>query len=414
MDPIELVGLAFGALKERKLRSGLTILMVIIGAGLMTSINGLGGGMSNFVDEQLSFLGANVLMITPSGMGMSFGPSEEMPTLKLTSRTVRTIETTPGIAHAVPICYGVATIRSGGTEKKSVQIIGIDQSKLKYIMPKVGLESGSYVLPHDSIGIVLGHNIAFPSNLNRPLADLGQTVSIEYSKVESEAGRDKVVLRKRSFQVRGILEEVGSQEFDSVAFISLPAANAFFEKAGVYDAIYGITRDPEENDEVEERIRKTYGKNIGVTSPKAMAETIKDLMGTFESFLSAIAVVSMFVAAVGIITTLYTSVMERTHEIGLLKAIGYGKGTILLMFLTESVVIGLIGGLLGLVCGTAGAQVLIQIMPFGMGEISISPYFYPMDLMRIFILALALSTMAGLYPAWRASRLDPIAALRKE
>jgi putative ABC transport system permease protein len=306
------------------------------------------------------------------------------------------------------------TVRAGGVEKRSVQTIGADQTKITYIMPKIELHSGAYVLAQDSIGIVLGYNIAYPSNLNKPFAEIGQTVSLEYSLVESDSGREKVAVKKRSFQVRGILAEVGNQEFDNVAFVSLPAANAFFQKAGVYDAIYVITRDSTVNDDVEARIKKVYGGNIGVTSPKAIAETVKDLMGTFESFLSAIALVSMFVAAVGIITTLYTSVMERTREIGLLKAIGYGRGTVLLMFLTESMVIGLLGGVLGLVLGFFGAYLLIQMMPFGFGEITLTPYFVPAELARIFLMASALSIIAGLYPAWRASRLDPIAALRKE
>jgi putative ABC transport system permease protein len=264
------------------------------------------------------------------------------------------------------------------------------------------------------MGIVLGYNVAYPADLNRPLAKRGQTVSIEFSKVESEGGAERVVVKKKSFQVKGVLDELGNMMVDNQVYISPAAANALFEKGGSYDGIYGITRHPDENDEVEERIRKVYGKNIGITSPKALAETIKDVMGTFETFISAIAAVSMFVGAVGIVTTLYTSVMERIREIGLLKALGYGRGTVLLMFLTESMTIGIIGGLLGLGLGVLGSYVLIQIMPFGMGEITITPYFPPRDLIEIFFLAFILSIIAGLYPAWRASKLSPITALRKE
>ena len=137
-------------------------------------------------------------------------------------------------------------------------------------------------------------------------------------------------------------------------------------------------------------------------------------MGTFIGFLSAIAAVSMFVGAVGIITTLYTSVMERTREIGLLKAIGYARETVLLMFLTESFAIGLLGGLLGLVFGVAGAYVLIGILPFGAGTVRVTPSFLPTDLLQVFLLACALSIAAGIYPAWRASTLSPITALKKE
>ena len=181
------------------------------------------------------------------------------------------------------------------------------------------------------------------------------------------------------------------------------------------DTIYVITNSSDENDKVEASITKFYGKNIGVISPKAMASTIQELMGTFIGFLSAIAAVSMLVGAVGIITTLYTSVMERTREIGLLKAIGYTRETVLFMFLTESFAIGLLGGSLGLIFGIAGAYVLIQVLPFGgPGAISINPYFLPLQLIQVFLLACGLSVVAGLYPAWRASTLNPITALKKE
>jgi putative ABC transport system permease protein len=138
------------------------------------------------------------------------------------------------------------------------------------------------------------------------------------------------------------------------------------------------------------------------------------MMGSFMSFISAIAYVSMFVGAVGIVTTLYTSVMERTREIGLLKAIGYGRNSILLMFLAESAIIGILGGLLGLAFGGIGAYVLLRVMPFGGGAQSITPYFVPTDLFQTFLISAVLSIAAGLYPAWRGSKLSPIAALRKE
>lgn len=372
--------------------------------------------MNNFIDDQMAMLAPNVVIVTPSEIAMGFGPPHETPEITLTSHTVRTIDRIRGVKDTFPILFNIATLKSGGVEK-TIQIMGLDQSKVKYIAPKIGLYSGLYVLPHDSIGIVLGYRVAYPSDLNRPFAKKGQTVSIQFSKIESQGGMDKTVLKKKSFQVKGILEELGSQDTDNVAFISLAAANALFERGGSYDGIYVITMDPEENDAVEERIRKIYGKNIGVTSPKALAETIKDVMGTFNVFISSIASISMFVGAVGIVTTLYTSVIERTREIGLLKAIGYGNKSILFMFLTESMAIGILGGLCGLAIGVGGAYVLVQIMfrmdPNAEG-VTINPYFASMDMVEIFLLALVLSIVAGLYPAWRASRLNPIEALRKE
>ncbi len=412
MVVFDLIGLSFGALKERKLRSGLTILMVVIGVALMTSINGLGGGMNNYITEQLGTLGANVLIVTPSNM-LGAMQQSGMQT-KLTAQTVRTIERIQGVKYVIPLFSGAGTLKSGG-ETKTVSVLGIDQSKLVYVAPKISLESGSYVSSRDTSGMLLGYSIAHPSNLNKPFANTGQTVSIEFSVVESQGGAEKLVIKKKAFIVRGVTNELGTQDVDSLVSISLEEANTLFGKNGAYDGIYVITNGPDNNDKVEAHITKIYGKNIGVMSPKAIASTIQDVMGTFIGFLSAIGGVSMFVGAVGIITTLYTSVMERTREIGLLKAIGYTRETVLLMFLTESFAIGLVGALLGLVLGVVGAYVLIGVLPFGLGQgISISPWFSLPDVAQVFLLALGLSVLAGLYPAWRASRLSPITALKKE
>ncbi|WP_455277781.1 ABC transporter permease [[Eubacterium] cellulosolvens] len=423
MNLIELFKLSFGALNERKVRSGLTVLMVIIGVALMTSLNGLGAGMNSFIDEQLGTLGANILIITPSEAGAAFGPPTNAPETKLTSQTVQTIERVHGVEYVVPYYTGTVTMRSSG-EEKTVTIRGIDMSKTEYIAPKSELESGSLVSITDSIGMVLGYYIAYPSNLDKPLAKRGQTVNVEYTIVESEGGREKLTVEKKSFQVKGIFKETGNMNFDNFAYISPSAANALLNKEGAYDGIFVITRGADDNDAVEERIRKIYGKNLGIISPKALAETIKDVMAQFTGFIGAVALVSMFVGAVGIITTLYTSVMERTREIGLLKAIGYGNRTILIMFLTESIAIGLIGAILGLLTGVAGAYALVQIImqtdPEAQASaqsgspVSMSPVFRPTDVFQVFLLAFILSIIAGLYPAWRASRLSPITALRKE
>ncbi len=392
--------------------------MVMIGVSLITSLDGLGAGFDNYIEEQLNTLGANVLIISPSeGGGGGFGPPVQTPETKLTSQTVRTIDRVLGIEDTVPFYNGAVTIKSG-SEEKTISVNGVDQSKLKYITPKISLESGSFVSETDNTGIVLGYNIAYPADLDRPFAKRGQMVSLIYFEVEEVGGGRQVVKeKKKSFRIQGILEELGNQIVDNTAYISTPAANSLLNKNNIYDGIYGITRDVDENEEIEERIRKIYGENIGIISPKSLIELIQEIVGTFTAFLTTVASVSMFVAGVGIVTTLYTSVLERTREIGLLKALGYGNRTILFMFLTESMAIGTLGGILGILTGIIGAILLGRFILSafaGSGASVLNPVFLPIELIEVFILALILSIIAGLYPAWRASKLSPISALRKE
>ncbi len=410
MNFIELIKMAFSALSERKLRTSLTILMVLIGSTLITSLNGLNSGVSIFIYDQLSTLGGNVLIVTPSSSETLFGPSEEASKIPLTSQTVKTLSSLKWVIEVIPFIRGVAAIKSPDGEK-SILITGLDQSKLKYIIPKLEILKGSLTSSTDFIGIVLGYKLAHNEKGELKFKP-GQTIILKVSKVEVAGGLQKVVAKEKTFQVKGILKELGNELIDGQAYISLPVASALFEKGSEYDGIYVITRDVKYNEEVEKSIREIYGKNIGVTSPKAIAETINKIVGTFNAYISGIAFVSLLVGAVGIVTTLFTSVMERTKEIGLLKALGFNNSIILLLFLIESMVIGGVGGALGLITGVIGAYILSKILPFGIT--GIKPIFYLINMFYIWFLAFGLSIISGLYPAWRASKLNPIEALRKE
>lgn len=413
MNPAELFKLAYSALSERKLRSGLTVLMVIIGAALMTSLNGLSGGMNHFISDQLGTLGANLIIVLPSQPLATMGPSQNTQKITINEYTVRTISRMEGVSQAVPFIRGAANLKSGNREL-AASIVGIDQSRLRYVIPKISLASGSYVSNFDSVGMVVGTEISFPPGESAVFAPQGKMLTMEIAKTETVGQTQKVVTKSKSVQVKGVLNKIGNMNADGIVFMSLDAADTFFEQGGEYTGIYVITKDPEHNDKVEKEIRDRFGKNIGVTTPKAIAETIQSILSTFNAFISSIASVSMFVGAVGIVTTLFTAVIERTKEIGLLKALGFNSLTVLLMFLTESVTIGVVGGMLGVLMGIGGAYLLIRVMPFNFSGGWIRPVFIPSDLIYVAILSLVLSCVAGLYPAWRASRLSPLIALRKE
>jgi len=409
----DIFGLSFGALSERKLRSALTILMVLIGAALMTSLNGLNGGMQNFISEQLNVLGANLLIVTPSPVFAGFGGEAQKPPVTLNEQTVKTLKAIPGVDAVIPFYGSGAKIIASGVSR-DITITGIDQSKLRAVFPKLSMEAGSFLQVSDSIGIVIGNELAYPSGRTAPFASVGQTVSLQYSFIEDTPQGQKTQTRTRTFQVKGILNTLGTTGVDSSAFITTSAANALFAMGGKYSGIYVVTKNPELNDQVENRVKKIYAGNIGIVSPKAIAATIQQVLGGLTGFITSIAAISMLVGGVGIVTTLYTSVMERTREIGLLKALGFRNEVVMITFLSESALIGLIGGCIGILAGIGGAEVLTRILPFGLEGGSFKPVILPTDLGTVFLLSLVLSVIAGLYPAWRAARLDPIVALRKE
>jgi len=415
LKPTDLLGYSFSAMRERKLRAILTIAMVMIGAGLMTALNGMTTGMYNYIGSEFGSLGANVVMVLP---GMD-------STTRITEQTASVIRRVNGVEIAVPYVQKTAVAQSGATTL-SVLVTGSDQRYLNDIFPTLKVQEGVLVAPQDSIGILLGHSIAYPPDKQTPFARLGGVVTVSFTTVKEK----QQVTVKRSFVVRGILAEMGTSgmflPIDRMAFMSLPAAASFFESAGDYSGVNVITSGPEKAEQVASEIRRIFGRSYEVYTSKTLIALIQNIMGAFSLFLGSVASVSLIVASVGIFAGLYTSVMERTREIGLLKAIGFKKRGILGVFLGEATLIGLIGGLLGdatgvvlgygmsVIAGNVRGQVTSE-MSAGQGSIAfVPPVFTLENFLFILAFSIAVSVLAGVYPAWRASRLDPVVALRKE
>ena len=413
MNIIDLLVLSFESLKERKVRTTLTIAMVVIGAALVTGLNGLSEGMSNYMESQFGLLGANTIIALPAS-----------ESFRLTEQVCSSIRQIRGVEAVIPYIYTNAVIKSGGRSQDAI-IIGIDQTKLNLVFPTIELAEGSLVPPYDSNGVVLGDLIAHPKG-EPTFAECGQAVTIEY-RLYSPSGTEVV---SRSFRVRGILSYMGATSrllpIDRTVLISLAAANSFFERGGAYDGVYIVADDERAVDVVVEEITNIYGEQMELYSAKSIIEIVRNIMSGFQIFTSSIATVSLIVAAVGIFTGLYTSVMERTREIGVLKALGFSNWMVLVLFLNDALVIGMIGGAIGNGAGVLVAYALsivvwrwrgwrgLRIARAGAPAPFINPAFSPQLFIFVWCFCVLLSAFAGVYPAWRASKLDPVVALRKE
>jgi len=412
MNILQAFMFSFEALRERRLRTSLTTLMVVMGASLIVSLNGTGNGFRNFVNEQFSSLGANVLILSPrsESIEMNTALADEIARFK-------------GVEEVIPYIQQISTVVSRGEEQTSI-VVGVDQSKLRLLFPTLSLKVGTLVSESDSIGIVLGSEVARLSEEREAFAGLSQTVKIKYQTYE---GQNPQIVQ-RSFVVRGILDYIGSGvvPVDQMVFISTRAADNLFNRGGNFDGFYVITENPELNEEVRRRLQERYGGDLVIISPQVIADMIQQISGGVYLFIRIVAMVSLLVASIGIITTLQTSVMERVREIGLLKALGFNKRLILVLFLCEAMTIGIIGGSIGVLLGMGlshGMSVLLgrslQIRAPTSGgrrvfSLHIVPAFDPWNLLSTWVLCVVLSMISGFYPSWRASRLDPVVALRHE
>ena len=406
--------LSFDALKERKARSALTILMVIVGGGLMISINGMSAGQSAFVSRQLNTLAPNILTVSSGQHG--FRAPSGPPTIIFNSEVVNRIKSLPYVQQVIPEYQGQLQVNAMGNIENA-QVMGMDPTKLSLISPSMQLVPGSSIQPNNPTGMLVGDSIANPPGLTTPFVTVGQTVKATYSFADPHTG--KLQTASRSFVVTGIMQPTGNNQIDKAVVINEATANSLFHKAGKYDSMAVAAISADYVNAVQQEITNIYGSNnIGVTTPKAILAARQQFQSGNSSFILDIAFISLLVGAVVIITTLYTSVNERIKEIGTMKAIGAKSGFILSLFMSEALFIGLIGSTLGILMGIMGAYIMTGFAPGiagggGAGAAHISPIFLPGDLLNVWILSVALSLAAGIFPAWKASRLSPLEALRR-
>jgi putative ABC transport system permease protein len=234
---------------------------------------------------------------------------------------------------------------------------------------------------------------------------------VAYSFVDPDTGEQKE--ESKNFVISGIMKETGNPTIDNGIVINPQAGNSLLQKSGKFDSLFVIAQSADLVDTVQQELRNLYGNNIGISTVRAILKTIQQFTGGINAFLSSIAVVSLVVGAVGIITTLYTSVVERTREIGTLKAIGAQNKDILTLFLVEALLIGIFGATLGMLSGIGFGYALSAGIRPG-NEPYNPPIFLVSDMLRVWIISVSLSIAAGVFPAIKASRLLPITALRAQ
>jgi putative ABC transport system permease protein len=210
---------------------------------------------------------------------------------------------------------------------------------------------------------------------------------------------------------------------DDTIYISFQAAT-YLSKSPYFTGLYVVVDNTDDVAAVQTTITNYYGSNVRVISPGQILSSIQSITGQLTVFLGSIGAVSLFVATVGIVNTMYVSVMERTREIGILKAIGYRPKQIMGMFLSEAALTGVIGGVTGLMLGyalsflmggeLAGSTIGGRFGGGGGTAAAVVPVFSTELIIFALTFPVLLATVAGLYPAWRASRMNAVAALKYE
>jgi putative ABC transport system permease protein len=443
MKVIQTFRISFKALGDRKVRTYLTILMVIVGSSLMVTLNGIVAGLGQFATDVFSRLAPNILFVTsipiegpgqrddadngggpPTFLGQGLIP---VPAITLDQTVVDRLESLAGVSAVIPSYQARITI-AVENRSQSASVLSVQPENLKIIAPTLEFTEGSTIDPKDESAIYLPSLIAnnlLVSELSEEAAAadnddgstaaimIGQQVNVTYTYIDlATASRQS---QSEVFTVAGIMKPVGNPTIDRAVVFNLETGNKLLQKSGRYDSLFVAAESTDHVTQVEKEVRGLYGSDIGITTSKAIIQSIGEFTAGFGSVISSIALVALLVGSVGIITTMYTSVTERTREIGVMKAIGARDRNVLALFLAEAAIIGIVGASIGLIVGVLGGYAVLSLFGSNLlpsGEVT--PRYPWSELARVWAISLGLSVAAGLYPAWKASKLSPIVALRRE
>ena len=372
---------AWRSISRRKFRSALTTLGVIIGISTIVSLMTLGYGMRHQVETTLNeILGAGII-VSSSGGGVDIPEYVQSFILQV-----------PGVNECVPV---ITTMMKMGEEP--ILTVGIDPDQALKLY-HVTLEEGEIPEKEEGDAVVFGVSTASRFGIK-----VNDTVTLS----PTSGGKSK------TFKVVGLLRSVGAGEMDIGCFMSLESAQDLLGKGGYVSAFLVRLQDPQLGEEVEQALKQMFPK-AEITRQEELMRQIDRIMNIINGVLLALAAISLGVGGLGILNTVMMSVHERRREIGMLKAVGAERWHVLLLFLSEALIISLIGGGIGCGLGLAGVY-LIQWFVSTLGlKLTIPLLISPSVLATAILIAAGIGVIAGLYPSWQAANVPPVEALRYE
>ena len=394
--------LVLKSIRHRPVRSWLTVLGIVIGIMLVVIILSLGSGLQNAVSNALQMFGSDLIIIFP---GKETNPFAGLiGGQKFKERDLLELEKIEGVKFALPVTVGALNIEYKG-EKKSINSHGMEWSKMRTVFEEsqgARLESGSWPESGQDNKVILGNLTANTLFKNKIRAG------------------DKLVVQSKIVEVSGVLSRIGSQDDDNSVFLSWDAFhNISGLSLGAFSAL-GKIRSGANIDLVAQQVKYQLSKqevvrDFSVLTPAKANRIVGNVLSIVEFFLIAIAFVSLAVGAVGIMNTMYTSVLERTKQIGIMKAVGASSDKILSLFLIESGIIGLVGGVIGIALGIFLSYVISLIVARlgvnGLFSLAALDYF---GIFVVLIITFIAGVLSGILPARQAARMEPAEALRYE
>ena len=405
MDPIEPFITAFESIGSSKARSFLTTLGILIAVAAVIANVSIGTGFQVYWEEAVMGMGSNLIMIIPQEADA------------LNDRELDAVRSTPGVVEASP--YGNSNTRVRFmSETKRLMVSGVTKEYQQVC--NLELEEGDFLSDQDTYAAVLGYDVAHDRDI------FSRNISVR-SPIEITVTRSNGEECTETFLVKGIIKDssalpMGMQYSfhpDEQIFIPESTLSEMLDESGyaIFASAESMDKVDEVTEEIEDRLDRLLGvMKISTVEPpytimkqKEILEMIQKSTGFLNSILLAIAFISLLVGSIGIMNIMLVTVTERTREIGLMKAVGATRFDVLMTFLVESGMLGLIGGAFGVALGVGFCRIATIInLPF-------PPPVTPIEWVFIGLgVALAVGIVSGFYPAYKAARMRPLEALRYE
>jgi len=397
--------LGMSNIRRRKLRAWLTMMGIFIGIAAVVSLISLGQGLENAVTGQFASMGTDVLTVQNAETG--FGPPGSTAITKLTEHDLKLIEGVNGVEFAL-----TRYIRTARAEfNKVVQFSTITnvpdtQVEREWLYSSGGLktEEGRLLKSGDSGKIVVGKNFGANDIFGKPIV----------------VGK-KILVEGREFEIVGILKTSSNFFLNSAILMLDSDLKDVMETGDAIDLIVVKVDNPDDAEAVAERIRKTLRndrnekvgeEDFSVQTPLDTLKAVGTILKAVQIVVVGIAAISLIVGGIGIANTMYTSVLERRQEIGTMKAIGAKNSDILTVFLVESGLLGLAGGIIGVVLGGSISYMVSAVANVAFGS-EIIAFNLPTYLVAFSIaFSFGLGVIFGAVPSYQASRLKPADSIR--
>ena len=396
--------LALKNLKHRGLRSWLTMLGIFIGIAAVVSLISLGNALDMAITGQFGTLSSGILTIQNTGTG--FGPPGSTAIKKLTEHDLKIIESTQGAKSVISRIIRIVEVEYNKISKfRYIGSMPLNQDEIKLINEELNVkpESGRLLTTADRGKVVLGND--FLDNSFEKKIRVGVNIKIQ----------------GENFEVIGILKKASTFTINSVILMPEDDLKRLLKIGDEIDLIV-VKVDNKDNidqiaKDIERKLRKDRDEKLGeedfsVQTPIQALQAVSTVLNIINLIITGIAAISLLVGGIGIANTMYTSVLERTKEIGVMKSIGARNRDILLIFLIESAFLGLVGGIVGALMGLALAFIAATGASSALGidfKVTLS---LPLLLSAISF-SLLIGVVSGILPAFQASKLNPVEALRR-